>query len=144
MNELPSARTAHDDAARKKIDAAVAARNLGCVSNNTRWDELINYFRQLSGWRPSYRSKSVSGHISEWDVEWFYHLPLPFASVEWFDIGLWEDVPAQGRLLAPSIIDHTDEVSIVVKQIGFEFEVRGDVLRIWGYMPKSYEDFPPA
>ncbi|MCY0910393.1 DUF6678 family protein [Massilia antarctica] len=144
MNDLPSAETGHNDALRKKIDAAIAARNLGRVSNNTRWDELINHFRLLTGWRPSYRSKSVTGHISAWDVEWFYHLPFPFASVEWFDIGLREGVPAKGRLLAPSTIDHTDEISNVVKQIGFEFEVRGDVLRIWGYMPKSYEGFPAA
>ena len=144
MEELPTARTAHNDAARKKIDTAVAARNLGCVANNTRWDELVNHFRGLTGWRPSYRSKSVTGHISEWDVEWFYHLPFPFVGVEWFDIGLWEGVPAKGRLLAPTNIDHTDEISKVVEQIGFEFEVRGDVLRIWGYTPKTYEDFPPA
>lgn len=32
----------------------------------------------------------------------------------------------------------------IVEQIGLEFEVRADVLRIWGYLPKSYEDFPPA
>lgn len=41
-------------------------------------------------------------------------------------------------------IDHTDEISQAIAQIGFEFEVRSDVLRIWGYLPKSYEDFPPA
>lgn len=144
MDELPSAGTAHNDAARKKIAAAVSARNLGCVANNTRWDELINHFRGLTGWRPSYRSKSVTGHISQWDVEWFYHLPFPFVAVEWFDIGLWESVPAKGLLLAPTNIDHTDEISKVVEQIGFEFEVRGDLLRIWGYMPKTYDDFPPA
>ena len=144
MDELPGAGAAHTDAVRRKIDAAVAAKNLGAVSNNTRWDELINHFRSLPGWRPSYRSKSVTGYVSGWDVEWFYHLPFPFASVEWFDIGLSEGVPAHGRLLVPPAIDHTEEISKVVKQIGFEFEVRGDVLRIWGYMPKSYEDFPPA
>lgn len=143
MNKLPSAGTAHEPV-RKKIDAAVAARNLGSVSNNTRWDELINHFRSLPGWRPSYRFKLVTGRISLWEAEWLYHVPFPFASVEWFDLGLWEEVRAKGRLLSPSKIDHTDDISKVVKQIGFEFEVRGDVLRIWGYMPKSYEDFPPA
>jgi hypothetical protein len=144
MNDLPTAGTGSNEVTRKKIAEAVAARNLGAVSNNTRWDELINHFRCLPEWRPSYRSKSVMGHISEWDVEWFYHLPFPFASVEWFDIGLWEPIPAKGRLLAPSKIDHTVEISKVVRQIGFEFEVRGDILRIWGYMPKSYDDFPPG
>ncbi|WP_371868465.1 DUF6678 family protein [Telluria aromaticivorans] len=55
-----------------------------------------------------------------------------------------QGVPAKGRQLTPSKIDHTDEISKVVEQIGFEFEVRGDVLRIWYYMPKSYEDLPHA
>lgn len=144
MDELPHAGTSHNAEARKKIDAAVAARNLGSVSNDTRWDELINYFRRETGWRPLYRSKSVTGYTSAWEVEWFYHLPFPFASVEWFDICLWEEVRAKGRLLAPSKIDHTDEILKFVEKVGFEFEVRGDILRIWGYMPKSYEDFPPA
>lgn len=118
MEELPSTGTAYDEAARKKIGAAVVARNLGAVSNNTRWDELINHFRSSTGWRPSYRFKLVTGHIGSWDVEWFYHLPFPFASVEWFDIGLREGVPAKGRLLASSKIHHTNEISMIVEQIG--------------------------
>lgn len=139
MDELPTAGAGHNDAMRTKIDAAVAARNLARASNNTRWNELINHFRHLEGWRPSYRFKCVYGHISGWSTEWFYHLPFPFASVEWFDLGL--KTRAQGRLLAA--VDHADEIVKVVENIGFEFEVRDDVLRIWGYLPKSYEDFPP-
>ncbi|WP_017902112.1 DUF6678 family protein [Pseudomonas asplenii] len=144
MSELPGAGAGHDAATRKKIQAAVAARNLASAANNTRWDELISHFRALEGWCPSYRHKSVSGYISGWDVEWFYHLPFPFACVEWFDIGLLEAVPSEGILLARKFIDHTDEISRLVARIGFEFEVRADVLRIWGYLPKSYEDFPPG
>ncbi|MDF3934344.1 DUF6678 family protein [Pseudomonas citronellolis] len=144
MNELPDASAGNDDATRKKIHTAVVARNLASASNNTKWNELINHFRQRQGWRPSYRSKSVAGNISGWDVEWFYHLPFPFESVEWFDIGLSELSPSDGRLLAQATIDHASEISEVVAQIGFEFEVLGDVLRIWGYLPKSYEDFPPT
>ena len=144
MNELPGAGAGHDDATRKKIHAAVVARNLASASNNTKWNELIDHFRKRQGWRPSYRSKSVTGNASGWDVEWFYHLPFPFASVEWFDIGLSEVAPSGGRLLPQTTIDHTDEISEVIAKIGFEFEVRADVLRVWGYLPKSYEDFPPA
>jgi hypothetical protein len=144
MNALPGAGTGNDPATRKKIAAAVGARNLVRASNNTRWNELITHFRQRTGWCPSYRSKAVTGHISGWDVEWFSHLPFPFAIVEWFDIGLYEEVPAKGQLFAPTFIDHTEEISNLVRTIGFEFEVRADMLRIWGYLPKSFEDFPPA
>ncbi|OPB01039.1 hypothetical protein BFW87_01180 [Pseudomonas fluorescens] len=144
MSELPRADARQNDTNRKKIKAVVSKQNLASAANNTKWNELIDYFRQRSGWHPSYRSKSITGHISDWDVEWFYHLPFPFAYVEWFDIGLWQAAPSKGALLPQTFIDHTEEISGVVAQIGFEFEVRADVLRIWGYLPKSYEDFPPA
>ncbi|WP_282396835.1 DUF6678 family protein [Pseudomonas sp. PS01298] len=144
MTELPMADARQDDKNRKIIHATVAARNLAGAANNTKWNELISHFRQRPGWRPSYRSKSIKGPLSDWDVEWFYHLPFPFAYVEWFDIGLWELAPSLGVLLPQTYIDHTEEISTVVARIGFEFEVQADVLRIWGYLPKSYEDFPPA
>ncbi|MGG7607815.1 DUF6678 family protein [Massilia sp. BKSP1R2A-1] len=139
MDQLPTASAGYDDATRKKINAIVAKRNLSRASNNTRWNELINHFRHSQEWRPFYRFKTLdNGRISSWDREWFYHLPFPFSTVEWFDIGL--KTKAGGRLLTP--VDNTDEISRAVKNIGFEFEVRADVLRIWGYLPKSYEDFP--
>ncbi len=144
MSELPGPGARQNDKSRKIIQAAIRTRNLVSSANNTKWNELITHFRLCSDWRPSYRSKSITGHISEWDVEWFYHLPFPFAYVEWFDIGLWEVAPAVGALLPRTYIDHTGEISKVVARIGFEFEVKEDVLRIWGYLPKSYEDFPPS
>jgi hypothetical protein len=144
MNELPHAGSGLDDAMRRKINNAVAAGNLASASNPTRRNELIEHFRQRQGWRPSYRHKSVTGYFSNWDVEWFYHLPFPFASVRWFDIGLTETGPSQGRLPAGNTIDHSDEISAVVARIGFEFEVRADVLRIWGYLPKILRGLPTS
>ncbi|WP_288380800.1 DUF6678 family protein [uncultured Massilia sp.] len=139
MDQLPTASAGYNDATRKKINAIVAKRNLSRASNNTRWNELINHFRHSQERRPFYRFKTLDDdRISGWDSEWFYHLPFPFSTVEWFDIGL--KTKAGGRLLAP--VDNTDEISRAVQNIGFEFEVRADVLRIWGYLPKSYEDFP--
>jgi hypothetical protein len=38
--------------------------------------------------------------------------------------------PSKGMLLARTYIDHTEEISGVVRKIGLEFEVRGDVLRL--------------
>lgn len=143
MNDLPMADAQSDDRVRRQVRAAVSARNLASASNDTRWNELISHFRGLQGWRPSYRSKSVNGFVSGWDVEWFYHLPFPFEAVEWFDIGLFEEGPFVGMLLPRVPIDHSSEILHVLEQIGFDFEQRGDVVRIWGYLPRSYEDFPP-
>jgi hypothetical protein len=82
--------------------------------------------------------------VSAWDVEWCYHLPFPFVGVEWFDIGLWEEIAPKNGLEVRTTVDHTAAIADVVRRIGFEFEVRADALRIWGYLPKSYDDFPPA
>ena len=68
IDELPGAGAGHDDATRKRINAGVSAGNLARASSNTRWDELISYFRTQTGWRPSYRSKAVTGYISGWDA----------------------------------------------------------------------------
>lgn len=119
--------------ARRKFSAGFA--------NDTQWNQLIDYIRGQS-WRPSYRSKWINGHISEWDVEWSYHLPFPFVGVEWFDIGLQSYGEATAQSPAP-LLDRTVEIVAKLTEIGFEFEVRVDVVRIWGYYPKCFADFPP-
>lgn len=144
MNDLPMADAQNDDRTRKQTRAAVVARNLVSASNNTRWNELITHIRTLEGWRPSYRWKSVTGFVSTWDVEWFYHLPFPFEAVEWFDIGLYGQGEFVGRLLPRRPpIDHSDKILPILEKTGFDFERQGDVVRIWGYLPRSYDDFPP-
>ncbi|MBN3724929.1 hypothetical protein G3N92_12115 [Burkholderia sp. Ac-20379] len=140
MPPYPTAQSVPRGENKDKIVAQARRTFSGSLANNTKWNELIAYMRGKDGWRPSYRSKWVTGHISDWDAEWLYHLPLPFVGVAWLDIGLHE--PGETRY-APRL-DHTESISRKLAEIGFEFEVRGDVARIWGYAPKCYEDFPPA
>lgn len=142
MQTLPLADSVPVGEDAKKIASQARRKFSGALANDTKWNELIHYMRALEDWRPSYRSKWVNGHISGWDVEWFYHLPFPFVGVEWFDIGMYQEVRL-GRLIAPKIIDHSPTILGKLKDIGFDFESKGDVVRIWGYFPKSYEDFPP-
>ena len=143
MNSLPLADAVLVGEDKEKIASQARRRFSGSLANDTKWNELICYVRSLDRWKPSYRSKWVNGHISGWDAEWYYHLPFPFAGVEWFDIGLHEHVRT-GRLIAPQIIDHSSEILGKIEAIGFDFETKNDVVRIWGYSPKSYEDFPPS
>jgi hypothetical protein len=130
MNDLPMADAVPQGTDIEKLRKSVKQRNLAGLANTTKWNELITTVRKES-WRPSYRSKSISGYISEWDVEWFYHLPFPFLMVEWFDISL--------DSIDPDI--STSWLLELVLNIGFEFEVKNDILRIWGYGPKSYDNF---
>ncbi|MES2820884.1 MAG: DUF6678 family protein [Pseudomonadota bacterium] len=142
MNNAPLADTGtpHE---KEKIRGIVAKRGLAGASNDTKWNELITFMRQQDEWHPSYRCKWVSGHISGWDVEWWYHLPFPLMGVEWFDIGLHQE-RQKDRLIKDEIIDQSSWIIEKLKEIGFEHEVSGDVVRIFGYLPKSYEDFPPS
>lgn len=142
MRSLPMADAIPGDA-KDDFRKKASSRGLVGVANNTKWNELISFVRGMSGWKPSYRSKSVTGYVTGWDVEWFYHLPFPFASVQWLDIGLHEHT-AVGRLMPPKITDHSAHIIPMIQRIGFESEVRNDVVRIWGYLPRCYEDFPPT
>ena len=87
--------------------------------------------------------KCLDSEISGWDTEWFYHLPFPIAYVEWIDIGLYQETRI-GQLVKPRITDHSEWIIPLIESIGFEYEVSGDVARIFAYLPKSYEDFPPS
>ncbi|MFS2032994.1 DUF6678 family protein [Polaromonas sp. CT11-55] len=142
MHSLPLANAVPENEDREKIALQARRKFSGALANDTKWNELIVYVRGL-GYKPSYRSKWVSGHISGWDTEWCYHLPFPFVGVEWFDLGLHGEART-GRLLAPKVIDYSPTMLGKLKEIGFDFEYREGFARIWGYYPKSYEDFPPG
>lgn len=142
MESLPHADAVPAGEDKEAIASQARRKFSGALANDTKWNELLQYVRGLEGWRPSYRSKWVNGQVSGWDTEWCYHLPFPFVGVEWFDIGLYEHVRS-GRLTAPKVIDHSREIASALEKIGFDFEVKDDIARIWGYFPKSYEDFPP-
>lgn len=137
-SKLPMADALPRGIEKEKVLSQVRNKFSGALANDTKWNELISFMRGLDGWRPSYRSKWVNGFVSEWDVEWLYHLPFPFVGVEWIDIGLHERAS-----VSLETIDHSGLILGKLAEIGFEFEARGDVARVWGYAPKSYEDFPP-
>ncbi len=119
---------------KEKARSLVLRRGLVSAANDTKWNELITFMRRRPDWRPGWRYKWVNGHVSDWDVEWWWHLPFPFVGVEWFDMGLHDRT---GNDQSSWLLDK-------LKEIGFEFEVAGDVVRVFGYLPKSLEDFPPS
>ncbi len=125
----------HAAKAREKFSVSLA--------NNTKWIKLVAQVRALDGWQPSYRWKSVMGDVGGWECEWYFHLPFDFVGIEWFDIGVYEYHDSHYHLLPPKVVDHTPEIVAMLDEIGFTYEVRGEVARIWGYSPMSEEDFPP-
>lgn len=138
MNAYSIANTVPIHLDREKVVAMARRQFSGALANDTKWNELITLVRSFDDCQPSYRSKWVDGWISRWDTEWFYHLPFPFVGVEWFDIAL----PKQAEQYLQAI-DYSALILSGLAQIGLEFEVQEGVVRIWGYAPKSYDDFPP-
>ncbi len=143
MQTLPLADAVPVGEDKDAISSQAKRKFSGALANDTKWNELLQYVRSLEGWKPSYRSKWVNGHVSGWDTEWYYHLPFPFVGVEWLDLGLHEH-DQSGKHTQSTIIDHSKEFASVLENIGFDFEIKDDVARIWGYFPKSYDDFPPS
>lgn len=138
-SSLPTAKSGRSPDEREKIKRIVAERGLCGLANDTKWDEFIGAMR-VGAWHPSYRFKCVDGPISRWDVEWFYHLPFPFISVEWFDVSFVQEVERH-RLTAPTVTDHSSWIEGVLAKAGLEFVKGKSMIRTFGYSPKSMERF---
>lgn len=119
----------------------VEQRQLTGAANNTKWGKLLDAMRSRRGWTPQYRYKCVDGGPSQWDSEWWYHVPIPMVSVEWLDIGLIEWIH-RGRLLDPEAIDHTEWILCTLDEARFCYEKHGEVVRIFGYLPKNLDGLP--
>ena len=57
------------------------------LMNNTKWDELRLAMYNLGKRSPSFRTKDLTGYLSEWDGEWLYHFRgTGYVSIEWVEI----------------------------------------------------------
>ena len=72
------------------------------VMNNTKWDELRLAMYGLCDPPPEWRAKDVSGFVSPWDGEWFYHFREGgYDSIEWVEIRVIS--PAQNAAVLASL-----------------------------------------
>ncbi len=122
-----------------RIRRVVSERGLTGAANDLKWGQLLDAMRQREGWRPTYRYKCVDGPPSQWDGEWWHHLPFPMMSVEWFDIRYRQAI-RQGELLEPEVIDHSDWIEKILQDAGFCYDFVGNIVRIHGYLPKSFDE----
>jgi len=140
-DSLPTAKSVQSPGERQKVQRVVAKRGLCGLANDTKWDEFISCMRSHEEWRPRYRFKCVDGRPSSWDAEWFYHLPFPFISVEWFDVGFLQET--RERRLPPRthVTNHSSWIEELLRRVGLEFQKGSMMIRIFGYSPKSLELF---
>ena len=60
------------------------------LMNDTKWDELRQAMYGLKELTPRWRTRDVkTGHLSEWDREWFYHFRNSgYKFIEWVEIAV--------------------------------------------------------
>jgi hypothetical protein len=138
---LPTAKSAQSSDERRKVQRVVAERGLCGLANDTKWDEFISGMRGREGWRPRYRFKCVDGPPSSWDVEWLYHLPFPFISVEWFDVGFLQETRERRLPVRTHVTDHSPWIEELLRRVGLEYQKGKTMVRIFGYSPKSLDLF---
>jgi hypothetical protein len=136
-DSLPSAKSVtdqgkHDRSLYRRI---VRERGLTGLANNAKWDELISAMRFRKGWTPKNRCKCLDSSPPYWDGEWFYHLPFPLISLEWLDLGFWEE-----QKQSPAI-DHSGWIEDLLKVIGFDYQKGNRMIRIFGYSPRNLDLF---
>lgn len=142
MNEnLPNAKSSHSPTEREKIQRLIAQFGLCGLANDTKWNEFIAVMRERIVWRPSYRFKCVDGPPMGWDTEWFYHLPFPILSVEWFDVGFIEETRTHRLPPQLQVVDHSGWIEATLREIGLDYQKGPTMIRIFGYSPRNLNGF---
>lgn len=55
--------------------------------NDTKWDELRLAMSSLGELHPRWRALDLSGYLSPWDGEWYYHFRAGgYRTIEWVEI----------------------------------------------------------
>jgi hypothetical protein len=137
---LPNAKSYQTVGERDKIQKSIARLSICGLANDTKWDELINEMRRRREdklWVPGFRFKCIDGPPRPWDVEWYYHLPFPMISVEWFDIGFEQRTVIERLPRQIQMIDHSPWLEELLKKIGLDFQKGKALIRIFGYAPRN-------
>jgi len=123
----------------------VIAQGWSDLANNTKWNRLITTMRTTDRWKPYYRYKCLDGegYVSMWECEWWFHLPLPFVTALWFDIGYLQK-HRRGPFAIPKVTDHSDWIESLLQGNGFEYRKGINYYRIFGYYPLDMDRFEEA
>ena len=55
--------------------------------NDTKWEEVRLAMSSLGDPPPRWRARDLSGYLSSWDGEWFYHFRAGgYRTIEWVEI----------------------------------------------------------
>jgi hypothetical protein len=89
------------------------------LMNNTKWRELCFAFSAF-GRTPAWRTLDfLTGHLSDWDSEWFHHVGPDYCSIEWLEID-----PRNCEI---------ESIRSVLRNIGAPYEESDGYIRVFGY-----------
>ena len=95
------------------------AEGLVSLMNDTKWRELCFAFSAFEQ-KPAWRTRDLlTGHLSDWDCEWFHHVGPDYCSIEWLEID-------------PRDCDD-DSITSLLRQVGVPFEASEHYFRVIGY-----------
>ena len=140
-SSLPTASSARNPDERDRLWRIIERSGLCGLANDTKWDELITAMRSRTEWRPSYRYKCIDGPPSNWDVEWFYHLPFPMMSVEWLDIAYLQEVREHRLPPKTHAVEHSGWVLEILRAAGLDYRLGTSMIRVFGYAPRNLDLF---
>ena len=139
MSETSPQPNVGSDDEKDQIRRTVERLGLTGAANDVKWGRLLDAMRLRDDWTLSFRYKCVnSDYISEWFGEWWHHLPLPMMSAKWLDLNCLQD-SFRGYALKHGEIDHSVWILPLIDEIGFCYDVVGNIVRVHGYLPKSFE-----
>ena len=62
--------------------------------NTTRWEELRRAMDALGESSPRWRTRDLSGYLSPWDGEWYYHFrDGGYEPIEWVEVQITSPTP---------------------------------------------------
>jgi hypothetical protein len=114
---------------------------LGAVLNETQWRAAVQALQGIAGFAVRFRVKDVRGPEpapDQWDSSFPWHLPQPYASIEWLDIDPVVRRP-RGRLLPAASVDYREQIMCALRAVDVPFVEQGPAIRIQGYRRPATE-----
>lgn len=117
-----------------------AIQRLGLVSlmNKTKWRELAAKLSELGSNGPvcCYKHVAEERIYGPSHVYWHEFIDHPTEIYEWLEIHR-DEALGRGMLVAPAIIDHSEQIESILREVGVPFSITEWGFKVWGHVDPS-------
>jgi hypothetical protein len=120
----------------ERLRRYIEREQLGAVMSATKWREAVQALQAIPGFVVRFRVKTVRGPeppAGYWEGSFPWHLPQPYANIEWLDIHPVVRRP-RGLLVPDEVTDFTEQVTCALRAVNVPFVQQGQIIRIQGYV----------